>query len=53
MNEARKKRLEAEGWRFGSVREFLSLSKAEAELIEQKLTLARRRRITKRKGLHT
>ena len=49
MNEAKRKRLEAKGWRFGSVREFLSLSEAEVGLIEVKLKLARSLRATRQK----
>lgn len=41
MTAARQKRLEALGWRFGTVQEFLGLSDEEAELIETKLDLAR------------
>jgi len=41
LTPARKKRLEASGWRAGSVREFLGLSDQEAALIEIKLALAR------------
>ena len=40
MNEAKRKRLEAKGWRFGSVQEFLGLSDQEAAYIELKLKLA-------------
>lgn len=40
MNEARRKRLEAKGWRFGTVKEFLGLSDDEVEYIELKLKLA-------------
>ena len=40
MNEAKRKRLEAAGWRFGTVQEFLGLSDAETEYIELKLKLA-------------
>ena len=40
MKEQKRKRLEAAGWKFGSVREFLGLSDKEAEFIEIKLALA-------------
>ena len=40
MNEARRKRLEAKGWKFGSVQEFLGLSDQESAYIELKLKLA-------------
>jgi hypothetical protein len=36
MHKAKKKRLESKGWRFGSVKEFLSLSDEEAAYIELK-----------------
>ena len=41
MKPAKKKRLEAAGWRVGTVSEFLGLSDEEAVLIELKLDLAR------------
>ena len=47
MREDKKKRLEARGWRVGTVTEFLGLSPEEEEYIELKLRLAdgfRRRR---------
>jgi predicted XRE-type DNA-binding protein len=47
MREDKKKRLEAKGWRVGTVTEFLELSPEEEEYIELKLRLAaglRRRR---------
>jgi DNA-binding XRE family transcriptional regulator len=40
VNKAQKKRLEAAGWKFGTVQEFLGLSDAEAALIELRLILA-------------
>lgn len=40
MTELRRKHLEAKGWRFGSVKEFLGLSDQESEYIELKLKLA-------------
>lgn len=40
MNEAKRKRLEANGWRFGTVQEFLGLSDQESAYIELKLKLA-------------
>lgn len=40
MREEKKKRLEARGWRVGSVTEFLGLSAEEEEYIELKLRLA-------------
>jgi DNA-binding XRE family transcriptional regulator len=39
MDAAKKRRLKAAGWRFGSVAEFLGLSKEEEEYIELKLRL--------------
>src|SRR6185437_13596828 len=41
MDAAKKKRLEAKGWRVGSAADFLGLSDAEAELVEIKVKLAR------------
>lgn len=40
MDEAKKQRLEAKGWKVGSVEEFLGLTPAEAAYIELKLTLS-------------
>ena len=40
MREAKRKRLEARGWRIGGTKEFLALSDQEAEYIELKLKLA-------------
>ena len=40
MRKEKKKRLEAKGWRFGSAKEFLSLSDEEAAYIELKSRLA-------------
>ena len=40
MRKEKKKRLEAKGWRFGSAKEFLSLSDEEAAYIELKTRLA-------------
>ena len=40
MDEAKKQRLEAKGWKVGSVDEFLGLSPAEAAYIELKLILS-------------
>ena len=39
MKASLKKRLEADGWRVGTVQEFLGLSDAEVELIEIRLAL--------------
>jgi len=41
MNEAKRKRREAKGWRFGGARELLALSNKDAAFIEFKLKLAR------------
>ena len=41
MSAARRKRLEAAGWKVGSVREFLGLSDEESALVEIKLALSR------------
>ncbi|MBI3563619.1 MAG: helix-turn-helix transcriptional regulator [Elusimicrobia bacterium] len=40
MNETKRKKLAAKGWRFGSAQEFLGLSDADAAFIEVKLKLA-------------
>lgn len=40
MNDAKRKRLEAKGWRFTSVKEFLGLTAEEEAYIEVKLKLA-------------
>ncbi|HEX5725604.1 MAG TPA: helix-turn-helix transcriptional regulator [Longimicrobiaceae bacterium] len=39
MDDAKRQRLEAAGWRFGSVKDFLGLSEDEAAYIEVKLSL--------------
>jgi len=52
MRKQKKKRLAAKGWKFGSVKEFLSLSDEESAYIELKIRLAaglRQRR--QKKGL--
>ena len=41
MDAAKKKKLEAKGWRVGSAADFLGLSDAEAELVDIKVRLAR------------
>src|SRR5688572_26039298 len=53
MRREKRKRLEAAGWKVGSVQQFLGLSPAEAALVEIRLALARgvhdrrqRRRLT-------
>jgi transcriptional regulator with XRE-family HTH domain len=40
MNQSKRKRLEADGWKIGSVAEFLGLSPEEELLVEMKLALA-------------
>jgi phage-related protein/DNA-binding XRE family transcriptional regulator len=40
MKSAKRKRLEAAGWRVGTARGFLGLSAAEAELVEMRVALA-------------
>ena len=40
MREAKRKRLEAKGWKVGSAKELLALSDQESEYIELKLRLA-------------
>lgn len=49
MRETKKKRLEAKGWRVGTVQEFLSLSPEEVAYIELKLELADRLREQRKK----
>jgi ribosome-binding protein aMBF1 (putative translation factor) len=41
MNSAKKKRLEANGWKVGNTAEFLNLSTEEAAYIELKLALSK------------
>ena len=41
MNESKRKRLEAKGWKFGEAQEFLELADEEMALIEMKLALGR------------
>jgi len=41
MNNAKKTRLEAAGWKVGTAADFLGLSKQEAAFVEMKLALAR------------
>jgi DNA-binding XRE family transcriptional regulator len=41
MNSTKRKRLEAKGWKAGSVQEFLDLSPEEAAYIELKLALSK------------
>ena len=51
MNAARKKRLEAAGWKVGTRGEFLGLTPEEAELVEVRLILSdslRRHRVKRR-----
>ena len=50
MNNAKKQRLEAAGWKVGTAAEFLGLSKEEAAFVEMKVSLSRsfkRRRLAK------
>lgn len=55
MNKKKRERLEAAGWKFGTVEDFLNLTPDEAELIELRLTLSnalkeerRRRNLTQK-----
>ena len=41
MKKATQRRLEAAGWRVGTVADFLGLSPEEAQFLEMKLALAR------------
>jgi DNA-binding XRE family transcriptional regulator len=51
MNKEKRARLERAGWKVGTVRDFLGLSKAEEALVELRLALSRglRERRAKRK----
>jgi DNA-binding XRE family transcriptional regulator len=51
MRLAKRKRLEAAGWRVGSAAEFLGLSEEEAAFVEIKLALSERLR-TRRRNLN-
>ncbi len=42
MKAAKRKKLEAQGWRVGTAQEFLRLTNAEAAFIERKLALSER-----------
>jgi DNA-binding XRE family transcriptional regulator len=49
MKSAKRRRLEAKGWKFGSVQEFLNLSDEEAAYIELKLALSKNLQQERRK----
>ncbi|MDO8518531.1 MAG: helix-turn-helix transcriptional regulator [Deltaproteobacteria bacterium] len=51
MKNSKKKKLEAKGWKIGSVDEFLGLTKEESEFVRVKLALAHHLKI-KRLGKH-
>lgn len=51
MDKAKRKRLEARGWKIGSVSDFLGLTPEEAALIEMKLALARSLRQRRQKRM--
>ncbi|MBI2431307.1 MAG: helix-turn-helix transcriptional regulator [Candidatus Hydrogenedentes bacterium] len=51
MNHERKRRLQAHGWKVGSVQEFLGLTDEEAALIEIKLALSRELRKRREKRM--
>lgn len=42
MNSAKRKRLEAAGWKVGTLEQFLGLTKEEIRLIDLKLSLSKR-----------
>jgi ribosome-binding protein aMBF1 (putative translation factor) len=48
MNTAKRKRLEAKGWKLGSASDFLRLSPEEAAYVEVKLALSKRLQETRR-----
>jgi ribosome-binding protein aMBF1 (putative translation factor) len=49
VDARKKKRLEAAGWRVGTVAEFLELSDAESALVEMRLSLARALKVQRAK----
>jgi DNA-binding XRE family transcriptional regulator len=49
MNLAKKRKLEAAGWKETTVKEFLNLSDADAQYIETKLALSRHLRTLRQK----
>lgn len=51
MKKAKRERLEAGGWKVGTVAEFLNLTPEESALIEIKLALARRLRERRQKRM--
>ena len=51
MDKAKRKRLEAKGWKIGTVAEFLGLSEQETALIEIKLALSRQLRQRREKQM--
>jgi DNA-binding XRE family transcriptional regulator len=51
MNESKRKKLEAAGWRFGSADEFLGLSEVESILVDLRLAFSRALK-TRRARLH-
>ena len=51
MKKAKHERLEAKGWKVGTVAEFLGLTPEESALIEIKLALARRLRERRQKRM--
>jgi ribosome-binding protein aMBF1 (putative translation factor) len=51
MKKARRERLEASGWKVGTVAEFLNLTPEESALIEIKLALARKLRERRQKRM--
>lgn len=50
MNVAKRKRLEAKGWKFGSAAEFLELTPADQAIIAAKLALARKLRAVRQES---
>ena len=49
MKAAKRKRLEAKGWRLGTAQDFLGLSDAEAAFVETKARLSRQFRLLRKK----
>jgi DNA-binding XRE family transcriptional regulator len=48
MNQSKRRRLEAKGWKFGSAKDFLKLTDEDVEYVELHLSLAAL--LTKRRG---
>ena len=49
MNAEKRKRLEAAGWKFGNVTDFLNLTPEEREIVEERLRISRQDRKDRKK----